>query len=40
MLRAAADHQGAAFVEIYQNCPIFNDDAFAPLKERAPTTSG
>ena len=35
VLRAAADHQGAAFIEIYQNCPIFNDDAFAPLKEHA-----
>jgi 2-oxoglutarate ferredoxin oxidoreductase subunit beta len=33
VLRAAADHNGTAFVEIYQNCPIFNDDAFAPLKE-------
>src|ERR1700726_3084828 len=33
VLRAAADHQGAAFIEIFQNCPIFNDDAFAPLKE-------
>jgi 2-oxoglutarate/2-oxoacid ferredoxin oxidoreductase subunit beta len=31
VLRAAADHKGTAFVEIYQNCPIFNDDAFAPL---------
>ena len=31
VLRAAADHRGASFVEIYQNCPIFNDDAFAPL---------
>src|SRR5579872_445852 len=31
VLRAAADHQGAAFIEIYQNCPIFNDDAFAPV---------
>jgi 2-oxoglutarate ferredoxin oxidoreductase subunit beta len=31
VLRAAADHRGAAFIEIYQNCPIFNDDAFAPL---------
>jgi 2-oxoglutarate ferredoxin oxidoreductase subunit beta len=31
VLRAAADHRGAAFVEIYQNCPIFNDDAFLPL---------
>src|ERR1700756_5269510 len=33
VLRAAADHQGAAFIEIFQNCPIFNDDAFAPGKE-------
>src|SRR6201998_586820 len=33
VLRPAADHKGAAFVEIYQNCPIFNDDAFAPIKE-------
>ena len=32
VLRAAADHQGAAFIEIYQNCPIFNDDAFAPAQ--------
>ncbi len=28
MLRAAAAHKGSAFVEIFQNCPIFNDDAF------------
>src|SRR3984885_15346390 len=35
VLRAAADHQGAAFIEIYQNCPIFNDDAFEPLKQQA-----
>jgi len=33
VLRAAADHKGTAFVEIYQNCPIFNDDAFLPLTE-------
>ena len=25
VLRAAAAHRGASFVEIYQNCPIFND---------------
>jgi 2-oxoglutarate/2-oxoacid ferredoxin oxidoreductase subunit beta len=37
VLRAAADHQGAAFIEIYQNCPIFNDDAFAPLKQAGAT---
>jgi len=35
VLRAAADHEGAAFIEIYQNCPIFNDDAFAPVKDPA-----
>ena len=33
VLRAAADHRGTAFVEIYQNCPIFNDDAFLPVTE-------
>ena len=37
VLRAAADHQGAAFIEIYQNCPIFNDDAFEPLKGASAT---
>jgi 2-oxoglutarate ferredoxin oxidoreductase subunit beta len=33
VLRAAADHRGTAFIEIYQNCPIFNDDAFAPVTD-------
>jgi 2-oxoglutarate ferredoxin oxidoreductase subunit beta len=28
VLRAAAEHRGAAFVEIYQNCNIYNDGAF------------
>ncbi|HEV8529381.1 MAG TPA: 2-oxoacid:ferredoxin oxidoreductase subunit beta, partial [Actinomycetes bacterium] len=27
VLRAAAAHRGSAFVEIYQNCNIYNDDA-------------
>ena len=31
-LRAAAAHRGTAFVEIYQNCDIFNDGAFDLLK--------
>ena len=31
VLRAAADHRGTAFVEIFQNCPIYNDDAFLPV---------
>jgi 2-oxoglutarate ferredoxin oxidoreductase subunit beta len=35
VLRAAAEHQGTALVEIYQNCPIFNDGAFDALKEPA-----
>lgn len=33
VLREAAAHRGTALVEIYQNCPIFNDDAFAAIKE-------
>ena len=33
VLRAAAEHQGTALVEIYQNCNIFNDGAFEPLKD-------
>jgi 2-oxoglutarate ferredoxin oxidoreductase subunit beta len=35
VLRAAACHNGAALVEIYQNCPVFNDDAFAALTDKA-----
>ncbi|MDQ1536622.1 MAG: 2-oxoglutarate/2-oxoacid ferredoxin oxidoreductase subunit beta [Actinomycetota bacterium] len=34
VLRAAAAHRGTALVEIYQNCPIFNDGAFELLKGR------
>ncbi|HVQ97142.1 MAG TPA: 2-oxoacid:ferredoxin oxidoreductase subunit beta [Mycobacteriales bacterium] len=33
VLRAAAEHRGTAFVEIYQNCNIYNDDAFELLKD-------
>jgi len=32
VLEQAARHQGAAFVEVYQNCNIFNDGAFDALK--------
>ncbi|HEX6467615.1 MAG TPA: 2-oxoacid:ferredoxin oxidoreductase subunit beta [Streptosporangiaceae bacterium] len=35
VLRAAAEHKGTAIVEIYQNCNIFNDGAFEPLKDPA-----
>ncbi|HYP49035.1 MAG TPA: 2-oxoacid:ferredoxin oxidoreductase subunit beta [Thermoleophilaceae bacterium] len=31
-LRAAAAHRGTAFVEIYQNCNVFNDGAFDALR--------
>jgi len=34
VLRQAAAHQGTAFVEIYQNCNIFNDGAFAPISDK------
>jgi 2-oxoglutarate ferredoxin oxidoreductase subunit beta len=34
MVRRMAEHQGSALLEIYQNCPVFNDGAFAELKER------
>jgi 2-oxoglutarate/2-oxoacid ferredoxin oxidoreductase subunit beta len=33
ILTAAAAHRGSAFIEIYQNCPIFNDGAFDVLKD-------
>ncbi|MFT3875668.1 MAG: 2-oxoacid:ferredoxin oxidoreductase subunit beta [Propioniciclava sp.] len=33
VLTAAVNHRGASLVEIYQNCPIFNDGAFDGLKE-------
>ncbi len=31
MLRKAYDHQGASFIEVYQNCNVFNDKAFIQL---------
>jgi 2-oxoglutarate/2-oxoacid ferredoxin oxidoreductase subunit beta len=38
VLRAAGGHTGSAFIEIYQNCPVFNDgafDAFTDKKDKA-----
>jgi len=32
VLRAATAHKGSALIEIYQNCPIFNDDAYDSVK--------
>jgi 2-oxoglutarate ferredoxin oxidoreductase subunit beta len=34
VLRAAAHHRGSAFVEIYQNCNIYNDNAFDFVREQ------
>jgi 2-oxoglutarate ferredoxin oxidoreductase subunit beta len=33
VLSAAAAHRGTSLVEIYQNCPIFNDNAFDAIKD-------
>ncbi|MBT5032867.1 MAG: 2-oxoacid:ferredoxin oxidoreductase subunit beta, partial [Proteobacteria bacterium] len=35
VLTAAHGHKGAAMVEIYQNCIVFNDDVFADFTDRA-----
>ena len=34
IFQAASDHRGTSFVEIYQNCNIFNDGAFSELTEK------
>lgn len=36
VLTAAIAHRGASLVEIYQNCPIFNDGAFDEVKGADP----
>jgi 2-oxoglutarate ferredoxin oxidoreductase subunit beta len=33
VLREATAHRGTSLVEIYQNCNIFNDNAFEPMKD-------
>jgi 2-oxoglutarate ferredoxin oxidoreductase subunit beta len=35
VLERAAKHVGTAFVEIYQNCNIFNDGAYSHLTDKA-----
>ena len=35
VLSAAAAHRGTSLVEIYQNCPIFNDGAFDAVNKKA-----
>jgi 2-oxoglutarate ferredoxin oxidoreductase subunit beta len=34
VIKRAAEHNGTAFIEIYQNCNIFNDGAFELLTEK------
>lgn len=34
ILRKAASHKGTAFIEIYQNCLVFNDNAFSSYTEK------
>jgi 2-oxoglutarate ferredoxin oxidoreductase subunit beta len=34
MFRRAHDHQGSAIVEVYQNCNVFNDGAFAAITKK------
>jgi 2-oxoglutarate ferredoxin oxidoreductase subunit beta len=35
MVEAAAKHKGISFIEVYQNCNIFNDHAFDQFAERS-----
>lgn len=35
MIRRSYDHQGSSFLEIYQNCNIFNDGAFEIFTEKS-----
>jgi 2-oxoglutarate ferredoxin oxidoreductase subunit beta len=34
VLKRAHAHKGASFVEIYQNCPVYNDGIFDYIKEK------
>ena len=34
VLRAAAQHEGSALIEIYQNCNVFNDGAFDAVRAK------
>ena len=35
VMLAASQHRGTAFIEILQNCPIFNDGAFESVRDKA-----
>ena len=34
MIKRASEHRGTSFIEIYQNCNIFNDGAFSELTDK------
>ncbi len=34
IVRRAAEHKGSAFVEVYQNCNVFNDGAFTYMTDK------
>jgi 2-oxoglutarate ferredoxin oxidoreductase subunit beta len=40
VLKAAYRHKGAAFVEIFQNCIVYNDDVFGPFTDKANAADG
>lgn len=35
ILKAAAEHKGASFIEVIQNCPTFSDNIWADVTEKA-----
>jgi 2-oxoglutarate ferredoxin oxidoreductase subunit beta len=35
VLRRAAEHEGTAFVEVYQNCIVFNDGAYDAITDKS-----
>ena len=35
MIKRAADHKGTAFIEVLQNCSIFNDGAFEAMSDKS-----
>jgi 2-oxoglutarate/2-oxoacid ferredoxin oxidoreductase subunit beta len=35
VIKATAEHKGSAFVEIFQNCPVFNDGAYTSLTDKS-----
>lgn len=34
-MKRAAEHKGASFIEVYQNCIVFNDKSFGDVTDRA-----